>query len=308
MHTDLPVPPQTAGRRQWLVHGLSLAATLVTTTYFGGWHYAGFLLHAGPQAPPDQGALAFWLHGLWYSVPVLAILGVHEAGHYLACRAYGVDATPPVYLPAPLPLTGTLGAFIRIRDIIPNRRALFDIGVAGPFAGFVVAIPALVIGLALSRPGPPAPDLDAIVLGHPLVHQAVQYMLWGTLPDGHVLHLHPAARAAWFGLLATALNLFPMAQLDGGHVTYALVGPRARWVTLAGAVALVGLTVLSTAWIAWALLMAVVLTVSGVTHPPTGDDGPGLDRRRRLLALAAAVVFALCFTPLPVDVIEAAAP
>ena len=290
------------------MHGLSLAATLLTTTFFGAWHLAGFETGAGaPAAPPDPATMVFWLQGLWYSVPVLAILGAHETGHYAACRAWGVDATPPVFLPAPLPLTGTLGAFIRIRDRIPHRRALFDIGASGPLAGFLVALPVLVLGLAWSRPAPRPDDLDAIVLGHPLIQQAVAWALWGPLPDGYALHLHPAARAAWFGLLATALNLFPLAQLDGGHVAYACAGARARVLSLVAAAAVVGLTLVSTSWIAWALLLAGVLATAGLSHPPTADDGPALDRGRRLLALACAIVFVLCFTPTPVDVREAGA-
>jgi len=302
------VPDGAPGRARWVLHGLSLAATLCTTTFFGAWHYAGFEAHAGPLAVlPDPSTLAFWLQGLWYSVPVLAILGVHEAGHYAACRAYGVAATPPIFLPAPLPLTGTLGAFIRIRDVIPHRRALFDIGASGPLAGFAVAVPVLILGLALSRPGAPPADLDVIVLGHPVIQQAIAWALWGPLPDGFALHLHPVARAAWFGLLATALNLFPLAQLDGGHVAYAVFGARARWISLGTAAVVVGLTLVSTSWVAWALLMAIVLAASGPLHPPTADDGPPLDRGRLALALVAAVVFLLSFTPRPVDV-EIAAP
>lgn len=303
MDAALPVPGGTSPRAGWWLHGLSLAATLLTTTYFGAWHYAGFLAHAGPlPALPDPSTAVFWLHGLWYSVPVLAILGTHEAGHYAACRAYGVAATPPMFLPAPLPLTGTLGAFIRIRDVIPDRRALFDIGASGPLAGFAVAVPVLVLGLALSRPAPPPADLDVIVLGHPPIQQAVAWALWGPLPEGHALHLHPVARAAWFGLLATALNLFPLAQLDGGHVAYAVFGARARWISLATTAAVAGLTLVSTSWVAWALLMAIVLVLSGPRHPPTADDGVPLDRGRRLVALVAAIVFLLSFTPRPVDV------
>ncbi|MEP7117534.1 MAG: site-2 protease family protein, partial [Acidobacteriota bacterium] len=143
---ELPAPPSAPallparlpGDRLRL-HLLCLAATVVATTYFGGWHYVAFLADF-ESSPADPGRLTFWLHGLWFSLSVLAILGAHEWGHYAACRFYKVDASLPFFLPAPLPLTGTFGAFIRIRDVIPHKRALFDIGASGPFAGFVVAV------------------------------------------------------------------------------------------------------------------------------------------------------------------------
>ena len=302
-----PPPPtdRTSGLRRWLVHGGCLFATFLATTFFGGWHYAAFLADFG-QPPPSltHSDPEFWLGGLWFSISVLGILGAHEAGHYVACRRYGVDASLPYFLPAPLPLSGTFGAFIRIRDAIPDKRALFDIGAAGPFAGFVVAVPLLVLGLWLSRLVPMPEHLEMIALGRPLIHQAAQYALWGALPDGQLLHLHPVARAAWFGLLATALNLFPLAQLDGGHVAYAVVGPKARWITLTTAAAIIGLTIISTSWIAWAILAVVVLTAAGPSHPPTANDGLPLGARRTLLAVAAAIVFVLCFTPAPVEPIE----
>lgn len=305
----LPVPPPSADGasrlRRWLVHGGCLLATFVVTTFFGGWHYVAYLADFG-QPPPglthtDAG---FWLGGLWFSVSVLTILGAHEAGHYLACRRYGVDASLPYFLPAPLPLTGTFGAFIRIRDVIPHKRALFDIGAAGPFAGFVVAVPLLVLGLWLSRLVPMPEHFEMIALGRPLIYQATQHVLWGALPDGQLLHLHPVARAAWFGLLATALNLFPLAQLDGGHVAYAVFGAKARWITMGTAAVIFALTLVSGSWIAWAVLVVVVLVVAGPSHPPTANDLAPLGGRRLALAVAAALVFALCFTSAPVEPVE----
>ncbi len=291
--------------KRWLVHGLWLALTFLVTTYFGGWHYVGFLADFG-QPPPalSQTDPSFWAGGLWFSLTVIAILGAHEAGHYLACRRYGVDASLPVFLPAPLPLTGTFGAFIRIRDVIPHKQALFDIGAIGPFAGFVVAVPLLVLGLWLSRLVPMPEHLEMISLGRPLVFRGLQAMLWGPLPDGQLLHLHPVARAAWFGLLATALNLFPLAQLDGGHVAYAVFGARARWITIGTAATVLALTFVSGSWVAWAVLVAIVLGVAGISHPPTANDALPLGRRRTVLAVVAAAVFVLCFTPAPVEPID----
>jgi membrane-associated protease RseP (regulator of RpoE activity) len=292
-------------RARWLVHLGWLLATLLATTFFGGWHYVGFTADFG-QPPPDIGPRdpIFWLGGLWFSLSVLAILGAHEAGHYLACRRYGVAASLPYFLPAPLPLTGTFGAFIRIRDVIPDKRALFDIGVAGPFAGFVVAVPLLWIGLWLSRLVPMPDRLEMISLGRPLIYQLTQSAIWGPVPPDQLLHLHPMARAAWFGLLATALNLFPLAQFDGGHVAYAVFGSRARWITLATATGVVALTFVSGSWVAWALLVVAALSVAGVTHPPTADDRVPIGGSRTVLAVAALAVLVLCFTAVPVEPID----
>lgn len=297
-------PPESAARR-WLVHGGWLLATFFATTFFGGWHYVGFVADFGqPTAALSYDSLGFWLGGLWFSVSVLAILGAHEAGHYIACRRYGVDASLPFFLPAPLPLTGTFGAFIRIRDVIPHKRALFDIGAAGPFAGFVVAVPVLALGLWWSRLVPMPAHGELVALGRPLIYRLIEQGIWGTVPADQLLHLHPVARAAWFGLLATALNLFPLAQLDGGHVAYAVFGTRARWITMATAAAILGLAFMSISWVAWAILMVVGLMVAGVAHPPTADDAQRLDRSRLALAAVAALVFVLCFTPEPVEVID----
>lgn len=301
-----PAPAPVFRRPRWrghplLVHLAGVAATFVTTTYFGGWHHAAFLADFG-QDPPALPPAQFWRGGLWFSLSVMGILGAHEWGHYLTCRWYRVDASLPYFLPAPLPLTGTFGAFIRIRDAIPHKRALFDIGASGPFAGFVVAVPLLVLGLSLSRlvPVNVTEHLDLIALGEPLLFRLMQGAVWGAVPESQTLHLHPMALAAWFGLLATALNLFPLAQLDGGHLAYAVAGRHARWITLATAATAIGLTFVSISWVAWAIVMLGVLLAAGVQHPPTLDDHLPLGRARVALTAAAALVFVLCFTPAPV--------
>ena len=304
---EYPVPPAAPRLtvQRWLIHGGAFLATLVTTTYFGGWHYVGFVADLGQPLPgvTPSGA-AFWLGGLWFSLPVLTILGIHEAGHYVACRCHRVDATLPLFLPAPLPLTGTFGAVIRIRDVIPHTRALFDIGAAGPFAGFVVAVPALVAGLALSHPAPLPTGGPLMALGEPPLFRIVQWALWGALPSGQQLQLHPTALAAWFGLLATALNLFPIAQLDGGHIAHAVFGAQSRWITIVAACGILGLTFVSSSWAVWAVLIALILWWAGLTHPPTLDDTVPLGRVRTVLAAAAALVFLACFTPAPVEAID----
>lgn len=290
----LPAPSPPRPRRRWVPFAL-FAATVLTTTYFGYIMYAAFLGAAGASAP------ASWLHGAWYSVTILAILGTHEMGHYCACRYYGIDASVPYFLPAPA-ITGTFGAFIRIRQRIPTKPMLFDIGAAGPIAGFVVAVPALFAGLSLSQVIPSAPldEGTAIYLGEPLLFRAARWIVWGDVLPGHTLHLHPMGFAAWFGLLATALNLFPIGQLDGGHISYAALGARSTAVTVGGVALLVLLSVFSLAWIPWTVLLLATLLAFGPRHPRTLDDAVPLDRPRRLAALGTAVIFALCFTPAPI--------
>jgi membrane-associated protease RseP (regulator of RpoE activity) len=223
-------------------------------------------------------------------------------GHYLACRYYGVDASPPYFLPMPLLVTGTLGAFIRIREQIPGKRQLFDIGIAGPIAGFVVAIPILLVGIALSEVVPIEPG--GIWLGEPLLLKAAVLVVHGWLPDGYTIATHPVAFAAWFGLLATAINLFPIGQLDGGHISYAVLGARSTHVTVAGVVALIGLSFISSTWIVWAVLTTLMLFAFGPRHPRTVDEDVPLDRGRLWLAAFALVMLIICFTPVPIELLD----
>ena len=274
-------------------------ATLATTMYMGAWHHAGFLADFSDDVP----RIELW-QGAWYSLTILAILGIHELGHYFACRYYRVDASLPYFLPVPFVPTGTFGAFIRIRQRIPTKAMLFDIGAAGPIAGFVVAVPALFAGVALSRVVPlaPADGVELITLGEPLLFRAAAWLIWGTLPDGHAINLHPMGFAAWFGLLMTALNLFPIGQLDGGHISYAALGARSTNLTLWGVTVVVGLTFVSLSWLLWAVMMVAMLLVLGPRHPRTLDDHVPLDGRRRRIALATAAIFVLCFTPAPIQI------
>jgi membrane-associated protease RseP (regulator of RpoE activity) len=223
-------------------------------------------------------------------------------GHYIACLRYGVDATRPYFLPAPLPLTGTLGAFIRIRSRIPSKIALFDIGIAGPIAGFLVAVPALFLGLNLSRLERLPENMGGMMsLGEPLLFQAAKWLVFGSVPEGYDVNMHPMAFAAWFGLLATALNLFPIAQLDGGHISYAVLGRYSLWVTLAMVLTAVSLTYVSSSWIAWTVMLLLMLALVGPRHPPTLDDETPLGATRLWLALAALVMLIVCFTPAPIE-------
>ena len=303
VHDDRPLLPEVRRREPVVKVVVLFLLTLLTTTMAGGCHYAGFALDFN-AAQIDFSGPELYLNGLWYSLSILAILGAHEFGHYYACRYYGVDASLPYFLPAPLPLTGTLGAFIRIRQPIPTKRQLFDIGIAGPIAGFMVAVPVLLIGISLSRVVPLPPDFQGLELGEPLLFKAVSWLRWGTPPEGYSINMHPMAFAAWFGLLATALNLFPIGQLDGGHISYAVLGRRSTIVTVAMVLCLIGLTFRSSSWTVWTMLTIGMLLIFGPRHPRTLDEDVPLDRGRLLLALLALIMFILCFTPAPIEPLD----
>ncbi len=293
--------------RVWL-HVLLLALTLATTTLAGADYWLSFtqqFLVDGPR-PPLAGLL---LHGVWYSGTILAILGCHELGHYFACRYYDVDASLPLFIPMPLVPTGTLGAVIRIREPIPSKRMLFDIGIAGPIGGFIIVVPTLFLGLWLSHVQPDLvpENLPANVitysLGEPLLLKLAAWLIWGTLPTGFSLDLHPMAFAAWFGMLATALNLFPIGQLDGGHISYAVLGRRSSHVTLLMVGCAGALTWVSSSWLVWTVLTITMLLAFGRHHPRTFDERVPLDRARLFLAALAVLIFVVCFTPVPIKLL-----
>lgn len=303
-----PLPPDTPAPRRkdrvWL-HVLLLLLTFVTTTMIGTLHYASFISNFGMrQVRLSPGLL--W-HGLPYSLSILSILGAHEMGHYLMCRYYRVDATLPFFIPTP-PfepfLTGTFGAVIRIRQPILWKKALFDIGIAGPIAGFVVAVPVLLLGMLWSNVLPVPPNMHGYSLGEPLLFKAASWLVWGSPPEPFEVNSHPMAFAAWFGLLATAFNLFPIAQLDGGHIAYAIFGRRATYITYGGLLTAIALTTYSTSWFLWTVLIMAMLYIAGAKHPPVLDEDVPLDRARRRLALFALLMFALCFTPAPIEPLE----
>ena len=296
------LPAHRFRREPWARYVILFVFTVVSTTQAGGLHYASFIVAFSERIPQiPLGSLL--LHGLWYSLSILAILGCHELGHYFACRYYGVDSSRPYFLPMPFLLTGTLGAFIRIRQPIPGKRALFDIGIAGPIAGFLVAVPVLMIGMHMSTvvrvpenfPG------DVYELGEPLLFRAVEWLTFGSIPDGYSVNMHPMAFAAWFGMLATALNLFPIGQLDGGHISYAVLGRRSTLVTMVMVPCLVGLSFVSSSWVVWTVLTVAMLLVFGPRHPRVVDEEIPLDSSRLWLAAFALLMFVLCFTPSPIQ-------
>jgi membrane-associated protease RseP (regulator of RpoE activity) len=294
--------------RTWL-HLLLFVLTVGSTTVAGAGWYSSFALEYFVDHPHVPISLQL-LHGLWYSLTILAILGCHEFGHYFACRYYDVDASLPFFLPMPLLLTGTLGAVIRIREPIHSKRIWFDVGIAGPIAGFAVAVPALFIGVWMSRMDPPiptaqlSPGLFNLALGEPLLFKFASWLVWGAPPEGLSLNLHPVAIAGWFGLIVTAINLVPVAQLDGGHLSYAVFGRRSSAVTIGALSLVVACTYFSRSWLVWAGLMGVMLAVYGRHHPRTFDETEPLDRPRLILAIAALAIFAICFTPAPLEIVN----
>ena len=281
-------------RRKWL-HLFLFVLTIATTTLAGSLHYAGFLSNFG-TAPVRASTPQLLLGGFSYSFTILSILGAHELGHYLACRYYRVDATLPFFLPAPL-LTGTLGAVIRIRGPFTSKAALFDIAAAGPIAGFLVLIPLLFLGLSLSTVTPLPARFVGWSLGEPPLFRFASWLVWGTPPNNLSLNIHPMVFATWFGLFATAANLLPFGQLDGGHVSYAALG---RWSTALSLVTVsvaIVLTMYSMSWLLITAIMVLMLFIMGPHHPRVIDEARPLDNSRRVVALLLVVVFILSFTP-----------
>jgi membrane-associated protease RseP (regulator of RpoE activity) len=298
-------PPRPKFQHRYTRHVLLFLATLAMTTYVGVDNYRGWAaFHFGmfQLSRMQAWGVGTWLvHGFWYSVPLLIILGAHEFGHYAYCRRHNVDATLPFFIPGPPVLTGTFGAVIRIREAFPSKKALFDIGVAGPIAGFVALLPFLYFGISQSAVVKFAPSADTIHFGDPLLLKAVAWLHFGTLPPGFDIVLHPMGFAAWWGMLATALNLLPFGQLDGGHIAYAVLGRRSGWVSIATLATVVALTLVSLSWISMTLMLLVMAFFLGFRHPRIVDEETPLDARRRLVALLALVMFILCFTPVPIE-------
>ncbi|MFH1262486.1 MAG: site-2 protease family protein [Pseudomonadota bacterium] len=257
------------GWKRWLIHGTLFLLALGTTTL---------------------------VNGPLYGVSIVTLLLAHELGHYLMCRRYGVAATLPIFIPFPN-LLGTMGAVISIRSPIPSRKALFDIGVAGPLAGLALALPVLTVGLALSDVRPLPVDGTGLFFGEPLLFHWISSAIVGTVPAGSDVYLHPLAFAGWAVLFVTALNLFPIGQLDGGHLAYALFGRRGRYVSW--------LTIPVMLYLGYAYhpmwYFFVVILLLLTRHPPPIDDQTPLDRKRIAIAIVVFLLFVLCFTPVPFD-------
>lgn len=241
--------------------------------------------------------------GLFFSGSLLAILASHESGHYLYCRYYGVDATLPFFIPQPpLLIPGTFGAFIRMKSPVPSRRALFDIGLAGPLAGFIVMVPIAFVGLLTLEHQAVPPGVSVYTFNDPLLFRLIGWAFGIELENGIV---NPFYLAAWFGALVTALNLMPVGQLDGGHGTFSVLGESAHW--WIGRVAFVSMAVVSVLGWLWhgspsgfvyVVLLAVMLRVR---HPQPEKMEP-LGTARTLIAILTLAVFVLCFLPFPITI------
>ncbi len=240
----------------------------------------------------------YMVGGVFYSVAIMSILLAHEMGHYVMCKRHGVPATLPFFIPMPLPPFGTMGAVIAIKSVIPNRRALFDVGVAGPIAGLIFALPAITIGLHYSIIiDPNTFEGASMTMGEPLVFKLISYIVIGPVPDRLDVLIHPLAYAGWVGLLVTAINLLPIGQLDGGHIAYALFGKKSKYIFLVTLACFAISAIFFPGWI----LMLILLMFFFFKHPPPLDDTIPIDRKRKILGIVMFVVFILSFTPVPFE-------
>lgn len=274
-------------RPDWLVPLALFLTTCVSTTF------VGYVMYGDSS----------FKQAFWFSVPLMTILTVHELGHFLQLRRLRVKSTYPTFIPLPLPPLGTMGAVIRIRERLPDRRALFDMGLSGPVAGLVAALIFLAVGLRLSTVSavPPVDKTSCVTFGAPLVMQWLTRAILGDGSDGaRFVLLHPCAIAGWTGLFVTSLNLMPVAQLDGGHVIYALLCKRSTVFSYVVLAIVCVVAVLYRFW-GWFLLVAILVWL-GFKRQPTRDDSRPLGTFRVVCGILALAYLPIGFTPRPVMV------
>ncbi len=237
--------------------------------------------------------------GIPFAFTLLLILGCHEFGHYYYAQKHHVEATLPYFLPAPpfLFLIGTFGAFIKIKSPIYRRDALLQIGAAGPIAGFIVAVPALLVGLSLSTVVETVESTGGIILGDSLLMKLFTALLYPGLGETQDIMLHPIAFAGWIGLLVTMLNLLPIGQLDGGHIAYAMLGEKHQYIAKIAFLALIPLSFLSLNWLVWGAL--ILLLMRTTRHPPIQDIYTPLSAANKRIGYLCLAIFILCFIPVP---------
>jgi len=298
-------PPRVRRRRPVWPALLLFVLTVISTLSVGSEFARSYALNEQPFTG-DENPIVMMLHplanpkllllGFPFSFTLLGILLAHELGHYFTCKLYGIDVSYPYFIPAPT-LFGTFGAFIRIRSPIMSRRALFDVGLSGPVVGFLIAVPAVAYAIATSKVVPGTQADAAILFGNPPLMRLF-IALFHPGVDSASLLLNPIGRAAWVGLFATALNLLPIWQLDGGHIVYSLASEQHRRISLALAVGLLALGRFAwSGWYGWGVLL--LLLSLRFPHPPLLNRWEPLGSSRRLWALAGLVIFILCFTPWP---------
>ena len=280
-------------RSRWSINLILFIATILSTLFVG----------ASYAAETTEQVWQIW-RGWPFAVSILLILGAHELGHYFAARHHNVPVTLPYFIPMPLSLFGTLGAFIRLQGPVSTRRALFDVGAAGPLAGLFFALPILFFGLATSDVGPVMPG--GIYEGNSILYALAKLAVFGRLLPGNGLdvHLNQVAWAGWVGLFVTGLNLIPVGQLDGGHVAYSLLGERARglfWPSIVGLALIVVYSYLQGAFTGTWLLWIFLLLSFGRVHARPLEDISELDPRRRVLAVITLALFFLTFVPFPLS-------
>lgn len=293
------MPPEKRGRS--LVIALVLLAVTIVSTLAAGAEFS--LSYSQNHMPSVDDFFEVYfqavrhpqslLIGVPFAFTLLGILLAHELGHYFTCRYYKMSASYPYFLPFPS-LFGTLGAFIRIRSPIANRKALFDVGLSGPVVGFIFTVPALALAILHSKVIPGVEAASQMTFGEPMALQLLMALLRPGVAAGDLL-LHPVGRAAWVGLFVTSLNLLPASQLDGGHVLYSLAPGIHKRATLLVALSLVPLAILWPSWIIWAIL----LLAFGYRHPPLLDRWEPLDKKRHVWAAVGLAIFVLSFMPVP---------
>jgi membrane-associated protease RseP (regulator of RpoE activity) len=242
-------------------------------------------------------ASTWFVGGPAYSFAIILILLGHEMGHYLVSRRYGINATLPFFLPLPLPPFGTFGAVIRMESTVSSRKALFDTGIAGPLTSLLLSIPAIIIGLKLSKVVPVSHIKEGVLrLADPLLFSFIQRLVLGEISENYEIYLHPIGFAGWVGLFVTSLNLLPIGQLDGGHIAYGLFGRGSRAIFLIAIAVMAFITVFYNP--GWFLLLILII-LFGFRHPPPIDDITPLDWKRKLLGGFVFLTFLLSFTPAP---------
>ncbi len=292
IHLRQEFPPPRGNFSNWGLPLLLFILTVFTTLWAGAYQSVKYQLGAWEFLRDNPHLL---VNGLSFSVTLLGILVIHELGHYVLSRIHKVPSTFPLFIPGPPHLIGTFGAVIRLRSPIMYRRALFDIGVAGPIAGFVAAVMALIVGLSKSSMILKE-QAFGLQLGEPLLLQFFAWLAFGPLPPTHDIVLHPIAFAAWLGFFVTAINLLPLGQLDGGHVAFAVLGSGQR--TLALALIPVLFYMGLTGWPGWLLWVGLAFIV-GIGHPPVRDPDVSLGRGRLFVAWIALGIFIVSFAPIP---------